>query len=71
MKNVFEGCLAKLGRHKGRNLLILLALVAFAAGAAGLGLTKEKAQIREVRKINRAENIRVQNVQKMCVFTGV
>lgn len=62
MKNVFEGCLAKLGRHKGRNLLILLALVAFAAGAAGLGLTKEKAQIREVRKINRAENIRVQNI---------
>lgn len=63
MKKVFEGCLAKLGRHRGRNLLIFLVLtVFFAAGAVGLGLTKEKAQIREVRKINNAKDVRIKNI---------
>lgn len=62
MKKVFEGCLTKLGRHRRRNLLIFLALLCFLAGTAGLGLTKEKAQMREVRKINHAENVRVMNI---------
>lgn len=63
MKKVFEGGLAKPGRHRGRNLLIFLVLTVFlAAGTAGLGLTKEKAQIREVRKINNAKNVRIKNI---------
>lgn len=63
MKKAFEGCLAKLGRDRGRRILIFLALVVFfAAGAVGLGLTKEKAQIREVRKINHAESVRIKNI---------
>lgn len=62
MKKVFKGCLTKLGRHRRRNLLIFLVLLCFMAGAAGLGLTKEKAQMREVRKINHAENVRVMNI---------
>ncbi len=62
MKKVFNGCLAKLGRHRRRNLLIILALLFFLSGAVGLGLTKEKAQMRKVPKINNAENVRVKNI---------
>lgn len=63
MKKAFEGCLAKLGRDRRRRGLVFLALaVFFTAGAVGLGLTKEKAQMSKVRKINHAENVRIKNI---------
>lgn len=63
MKNVFGGCPEKPVRHRRRRFLIFLLLtVFFAAGAVGMGLTKEKVQMREVRKINVPENVRIKNI---------
>ena len=59
MKEIFKGCLAKPEVRRG--VIFFLVLLVVAAGAAGLGLTKEKAQMREVRKIN-TENVRPENI---------
>lgn len=59
MKEFFEGCLARPGRR--RKLGIFLVLLVIAAGAAGMGLTKEKAQMRQIRRIN-TENVRLRNI---------
>ena len=61
MKEIFKGCLAKLEEHKRRNLILLVVLSVFAVGAAGMGLTKEKAQVREIHKISK-ENVRLKNI---------
>lgn len=61
MKEIFRGCPGKSGEHRRWILMVFLVLVFLIAGTAGLGLTKEKAQPREVRKIN-TENVRPRNI---------
>ncbi len=61
MKEVFKGCLAKPGKHGYRFILLFFILVFFVAEAAGVRLTKEKAQMREVHEINE-KNIKVRNI---------
>ena len=61
MKEIFKGCLAKFEEHKRRNLFLLVVLSVFAVGAAGMGLTKEKAQKREIHKISK-EDVRLRNI---------
>lgn len=59
MKEIFKGCPARFRR--GGIYVFILVLTVFAAGTAGLGFTKEKAQKREIREINK-ENVRLRNV---------
>ena len=59
MKEILKGCPVKSGKHRG--FIIILVLAVFAAGTAGLGFTKEKAQKREIHKIS-SENVRIRNI---------
>lgn len=59
MKEFFKGCPAGLRGRRG--VILLLVLLVFAVGTAGLELTKEKAQMREVRKID-TKNVRIMNI---------
>lgn len=59
MKENFRDCFGKLKRY--RQFIVCLVLVFFIAGAAGVGLTKEKAQGMKIHKISK-EDVKIKNI---------